>query len=74
MMDPETFYKDCYGIIHDDCKPQKIRIKVFGPQVNYIRSVPLHDSQIEEEQGKDYHCPAGQDRITGVFSSARVMT
>ena len=53
-VDPETFYRECYGIIHDDSKPQKIRIKVFGPQVNYIRSVPLHDSQIEEEQGEDY--------------------
>lgn len=53
-MNPLDFYRDCYGIIHDDSKPQRIRIKVFGPQVDYVRSVPFHESQVEEEQGDGY--------------------
>ena len=53
-MNPADFYQDCYGIIHDDSLPQKIRIKVYGPQVEYVRSVPFHESQVEEEQGDGY--------------------
>ena len=53
-MNPADFYQDCYGIIHDDRLPQNIRIKVYGPQVEYVRSVPFHESQVEEEQGDGY--------------------
>ena len=53
-MNPVDFYQECYGIIHDDSLPQKIRIKVYGPQVEYVRSVPFHESQVEEEKGDGY--------------------
>ena len=27
---------------------------MYGPQVEYVRSVPFHESQVEEEQGDGY--------------------
>ena len=51
---PQSFYEGCYGIIRDDKQPQTIWLKVYNKQVDYIRSLPLHDSQKEIETGKDY--------------------
>ena len=51
---PQAFYEGCYGIIRDDKQPQTIWLKVYNKQVDYIRSLPLHDSQKEIETGKDY--------------------
>lgn len=51
---PENFYKDCFGIIRDDQQPEKIILKVYKNQVDYIRSLPLHPSQQEIETGEGY--------------------
>lgn len=53
-MSPEVFYVDCFGIIHDENAPQWITLKVYQPQVNYVRSTPIHPSQEEIETQKDY--------------------
>ena len=31
--------------MNDELKPQKVRIRVYGNQVEYLRSLPLHRSQ-----------------------------
>lgn len=52
----EGFYADCYGIINvPGVKPQTIKYKVYGKQVNYIDALPLHHSQkkIEEHKSED---------------------
>ena len=47
---PEEYFNDCYGIIHDvDIIPQSIRVKVFARQAKYVRALPLHHSQTEIE-------------------------
>lgn len=53
-MSPELFYADCFGVIRDDKAPQWITLKVFPPQVNYLRSVPIHPSQEEIDTQLDY--------------------
>ena len=53
--DGETFFADCFGIITgDDTKPEKVLIKAYAKQDSYIRALPLHHSQKEEECCTDY--------------------
>ena len=44
----EKYYANSVGIfVNDELKPQTVRIKVYGRNVEYIRSLPLHKSQEE---------------------------
>jgi len=53
--DPEGYFANCYGIIHDTGeKAELIRLKVAGGQANYLRALPLHHSQKEDERNKEY--------------------
>lgn len=53
--DGESYFSDSYGIImDDDTDTDKVVIKVGGNQERYIRSLPLHHSQKEEETTRDY--------------------
>jgi hypothetical protein len=53
--DPEAYFADCYGIIHDsEEKAQLLRLKVNSGQANYLRALPLHHSQKEEERNEKY--------------------
>lgn len=48
---PQTYFEGCYGVNHEDCKPELITIKIYGSQVDYVRARPIHTSQEEIEQG-----------------------
>lgn len=53
--DPEAYFADCYGIIHDtDETTQLVKLKVNSGQANYLRALPLHHSQKEEERNEKY--------------------
>ena len=53
--DPEVYFADCYGIIHDTEETvQIISLKVKSRQANYLRALPLHHSQKEEERNEKY--------------------
>ena len=53
--DPEEYFYNSYGIIHDDnCPPEIVDLKVFGVQREYFRTLPLHHSQEETETGEDF--------------------
>lgn len=53
--DGETFFADCFGIIaRDNTKPERVVIKVYNNQDRYIRALPLHHSQNEEENNPEY--------------------
>ena len=53
--DPEKYFNDCYGIIHDvDVSVQLIKIKLQAQQSQYVRSLPLHHSQIEIERNDTF--------------------
>jgi len=52
---PEEFFKDCYGIIHEEkVAPEDIVLKVKPLHAKYLRSLPLHHTQKENECTKDY--------------------
>ena len=53
--DVEEMFKDCYGIIlGDDVNVESVWIKVDAFQANYLRSLPLHHSQLELRRNEEY--------------------
>ncbi len=52
---PQEYFEGCFGIIVGvDTKVQKIKLKVNHGQANYIRDLPLHESQQEIECTDEY--------------------
>ena len=52
---PEDFFYNYYGIIAGTKrKPEKVKLKVSAAQANYLRSLPLHDTQEEIEENEEY--------------------
>lgn len=52
---PHEFFEGCFGVIAgDDCDIQRVRLKLSKRQANYLRDLPLHESQQETEQTDDY--------------------
>ena len=46
--DAEDYFSQHFGIVlHDGTKPCNIIIRAYGNHVNYMRSLPLHSSQVE---------------------------
>ena len=44
----EKYYENTVGIfVNDDLSPVKVKLKVYGYQIEYLRSLPLHKSQRE---------------------------
>ena len=44
------FFSECFGIIREEnSKAETVQILVYGEQVDYIKSAPLHDSQRETD-------------------------
>lgn len=53
--DPSGWYRYCYGIVRDDdVQVEKVVIRAFGKEANYLRDLPLHHSQKEIAQGEGY--------------------
>ena len=54
-MDAKAWFQSLYGVRkYDDMKSQQVLLKVYGKQVRYFRSLPLHSSQEEVETHKGY--------------------
>ena len=51
---PDRYYGGCYGVIRDAQEPRDIYLKVYGSQVDYVRSLPLHPLQEEVETTDEY--------------------
>ena len=51
---PHTYFDACFGVNHEVCPPQLIKLKVYGSQVDYIKARPLHESQQEIETGEGW--------------------
>ena len=53
--DAEVYFSDCFGVVRDeDVKPEKIVVRAFGTECNYLRDLPLHHSQCEIASTEDY--------------------
>ena len=53
--DAEAYFSDCFGVVRDEnMKPEKIVIRAFGTECNYLRDLPLHHSQREIANTEDY--------------------
>ena len=54
-LDAKAWFQPLYGVRkYDDMKPQQVLLKVYGKQVRYFRSLPLHSSQEEVETHRDH--------------------
>ena len=54
-LDAKAWFQSLYGIRkYVDMKSQQILLKVYGKQVRYFRSLPLHSTQEEVETHKGY--------------------
>ena len=54
FLTPENYYEDCFGIYRmEDVPVEKIRIRAFYPEYNYIEEVPLHESLQKVKESKD---------------------
>ena len=54
-LEPAEYFKDCFGIINNkNSEVQKVVLKVDAFQSNYIRDLPLHDSQKETKRTDEY--------------------
>ena len=46
--DPAGWFRNCYGIVKDpDVPVEKVVIRAFGYEANYLRDLPFHPSQKE---------------------------
>ena len=53
--DIEEYFKDIVGVsLLPDKKPEKIVLRVFRPEADYIRTKPLHQSQKIKEETDEY--------------------
>ncbi len=52
---PAEYFKDCFGIINnEDSEVQKVVLKIDAFKSNYIRNLPLHESQKEMKRTDEY--------------------
>ena len=53
--DPAGWFRNCYGIVRDSDVPvEKVVIRAFGKEANYLRDLPLHHSQKEVDNADGY--------------------
>ena len=51
----DEYFDGCFGANHsDEQKPEKIRIKIYDTQVEYVRALPIHESQEEVEKTPEW--------------------
>ena len=67
---PEDYFRDYYGVLIDDTVPlMDVTVRVFTSQyVNYFRSLPLHESQVEVRSEQPSQAPAASP--IGAYNAA----
>ena len=72
--DAELFFKDCYGVLYTDDKPQRIIIRAYAPLTSYLRTLPLHHSQKELKPLRTNNSLRMQQTIRTFHSVQRLQT
>ena len=52
--DAEAYFRNHYGVSDMEKQPEDVAIRVESFQANYLRTLPLHASQVETERDKRY--------------------
>lgn len=52
--DAETYFANLVGVSDVKKQPEFVSVRVSMQQADYLRTLPIHDSQNEEERNKDY--------------------
>lgn len=52
--EPADYFKDCFGITYGERPAEEVVLRVSSLQANYLRTLPLHESQVESERGDCY--------------------
>ena len=52
--DAEFYFQNTYGVSFAEEQPEEVKISISAGQANYLRTLPLHPSQKEEERNEEY--------------------
>lgn len=52
--DAEFYFRNHYGVSDMDMQPEEVEIKIEAYQANFLRTLPLHPSQIEVDRQEQY--------------------
>ena len=52
--DAEFYFRNTYGVSFAEEQPEEVKISISAGQANYLRTLPLHPSQKEEERNEEY--------------------
>jgi predicted DNA-binding transcriptional regulator YafY len=52
--DAETYFAHLVGVSDVKNQPEEVIVRVNKQQANYLRTLPIHDSQQEKERTKEY--------------------
>ena len=63
----KDYFEGCTGIITSKEPTETVRIKAYGPAPDYLRTLPLHESQKEEETGDGYAVFSYEVKLTYDF-------
>ena len=51
----DEYFDGSFGVNHSDGqRPIRMRLKVYKTQVEYVRALPIHESQVEVERQEEY--------------------
>lgn len=51
----DEYFEGSFGVNHsDNQKAERVVVKVYGTQADYVRALPIHESQREVEAASDY--------------------
>ena len=52
--EPTDYFKDCFGITYGERPAEEVVLRVPALQANYLRTLPLHESQVESERSDSH--------------------
>ena len=52
--EPADYFKGCFGITYGEQPAEEVVLRVSALQANYLRTLPLHESQVESERNDSH--------------------
>ena len=54
VFDAEFYFRNHYGVSDMDMQPEEVEIKIEAYQANFLRTLPLHSSQVEVDRQEQF--------------------